>query len=149
MHSILGNCGFLYLEWQRIVNVIWITNAAMQRIKDQFVQKRSVNIVNSSKCHIYKTLKLTFGYEKYLNILPSKFCKIFAKFRMSDHRLSVKTVRCLGIPHNEKLCTLCNDNHIADKMRSVQECNGLSCIRLKYLESRFRERANIFLNFVN
>lgn len=66
---------------------------------------------------------------------------------MSDHRLSVKTVRCLGIPHNEKLCTLCNDNHIADEIRFVLECNGLSCIRLKYLESRFCERANIFFKF--
>lgn len=119
----------------------------MQRIKDQFVQKRSVDIVNSSKCHIYETLKLTFEYEKYLNILQSKFSKIFAKFRMSDHRLSVRTVRCLGIPLNEKLCTLCNNNHIADEMRFVLECKSLSCIRLKYLESRFCERANIFKFF--
>lgn len=38
---------------QGIVNVNWITKAVKQRIKDQFVQKWSVNILNSSKVHIH------------------------------------------------------------------------------------------------
>lgn len=49
---------------------------------------------NSSKGQLLKSL---FWCKKYLGILSSKFWKVFV-FRTSNHRLSVKTGRWLGIP---------------------------------------------------
>lgn len=145
IHSIFNKCGFSNI-WneQCTVNVNWITNAVKQRLKDQFVQKWSADIANSSKGHIYRTFKFIFGYEKYLSILPSKLRKILVKFRTSNHRLPVETGRWLGIPLNERCCTLCNKNQIADEMHFILECNALSCIRQKYLEPRFCVRPNTF-----
>ena len=55
-------------------------------------------INSSSKGHTYKSFKPIFGYEKYLDILPSKFRKLLVKFRTSNHRLPIETGRWLGIP---------------------------------------------------
>ena len=79
-----------------------------QRLKDQFIQKWSTDIDSSSKGHTYRIFKSIFGYEKYLSILTRKFRKTFARFRTSYHHLPIETGRWLGIPINDKRCTLCN-----------------------------------------
>ena len=50
-------------------------------------------MLNSSKGKIYRTFKLDFGCEKYLEKLPKKFRIILSKFRTTNHRLPVETDR--------------------------------------------------------
>lgn len=60
--------------------LIGLLKCCQVTLKDQSVQSRSIDIVNSSEGHIYKTFKSNFGYEMYLSILPPKFRKVFVKF---------------------------------------------------------------------
>ena len=111
---------------------------------DQFIQKWSNNINISSKGHTYKIFKRIFGYEKYLDILPSKFRKILVKFRTSNHRLPIETSRWLGIPIDDRRCTFCNTRQLADEMHFILECKAFSDIRKTFLNTKFRYRPKHF-----
>lgn len=74
-------------------------------------------------------------------------CKF--KSRTSSHRLTVETGRCLGVSHNERSCSLCNNNQIADETHSVLDCTAFSCIRQNYLKNLDFVEDQILLNFVN
>ena len=53
---------------------------------------------NSSKGKIYRTFKLDFGCEKYLEKLPQKIRAILLKFRTTNHRLPVENGRWINMP---------------------------------------------------
>lgn len=78
-------CGFSNV-WseQNIVNVKWISAIVKQRLQDQYIQKWSSEIHDSSKGQIYKIFKKNFSYENYINILSYKLRKVFMKFRNSN-----------------------------------------------------------------
>ena len=145
IHNILNACGSPNI-WNEhgALNVKWITNLVKQRLKDQFIQKWSNDINSSSKGHTYKIFKPIFGYEKYLDILPSKFRKILVKFRTSNHRLPIETGRWLGIPLDDRRCTFCNTRQLADEMHFILECKAFSDIRKTFLNKKFCYRPNIF-----
>ena len=56
-------------------------------------------MLNSSKGKIYRTFKLDFGCEKYLEKLPKKFRIILSKFRTTNHRLPVETDKWINMPY--------------------------------------------------
>ena len=121
-----------------------ITNLVKQRLKDHVKQKWLNDINSSSKGHTYKIFKPIFGYENYLDFLPTKFRKILVKFRISNHRLPVETGRWLGIPLDDRCCTFCNARQLADEMHFIFECKALTDIRKTFLNTKFCYRTNIF-----
>ena len=50
----------------------------------------------------------------------------------------------LGIPINDRRCTLCNSRQIADEMRFILECEAFSDARNKFLDKKFSYRLNTF-----
>ena len=73
IHRILNTCSFSNIwQQQENVNKKWIKNAVTQRLKDQFIQTRSNDMFDSSKGKIYRTFKLDFRREKYLEKQPPK-----------------------------------------------------------------------------
>ena len=92
---VLNICGFSNIwQQQEHVNEKWIKNAVAQRLKDQFIQTWSNDMLNSSKGKIYSTFKLDFGCEKYL-----EFRTILLKFRTTNHRPPVETGRWINMPY--------------------------------------------------
>ena len=71
IHRILNICGFSNIsQKQENVNEKWIKKIVAQRLKDQFIQTWSNGMFNLPKGKIYRTFKLDFGCEKYLEKLP-------------------------------------------------------------------------------
>ena len=88
---------------------------------------------NSFKGNIYRTFKLDFGCEKYLEKIPQKLRTILLKFRTTNHRLPVETDRWINMPYNDRSGVLCNTSKIADEFYYILDCNTLTIIRKKYL----------------
>lgn len=144
IHRVLNICGFSNIwHQQKHVNEKWIKNAVAQRLKDQFIQTWSNDMFNSSKGKIYRTFKLDFGCEKYLEKLPKKFRTILLKFRTTNHRLPVETGRWINMPYNDRSCVLCNTSKIADEFHYILECSALTIIRKEYLHCRYYIRPNV------
>ncbi|XP_056016752.1 uncharacterized protein LOC130053469 [Ostrea edulis] len=137
IQRILSMCGLSNIwNQQKNINGKWITNIVKQRLQDQFIQTWSSDMFNSSKGKIYRTFKIDFGPEKYLEKLSKKFRANFLKFRTTNHRLPIETGRWIGIPYNERFCVLCNESKIADEFHYILECSTLSNIRKEYLHKK-------------
>ena len=117
IHRVLNICGFSNI-WQQQENFIekWIKNAVAKRLKDQFIQTWSNGMFNSSKGKIYRTFKLDFGCEKYLE----KIYNYSLKFRTANHRLPVETGRWINMPYNNRSCVLCNTSKFADEFHYIR-----------------------------
>ena len=82
IHKILSSCGFPNIwHGQDSLDKNMVLAIVKQRLSDQFIQKWSSDIENSSKGQNYRIYKSQFGCEKYLAKLPIKLRKIFIKFR--------------------------------------------------------------------
>ena len=84
-------------------------------MKDKFIQTWSNGMFNSSKSKIYRTFKLDFGCEKYLEKTTKIFRTTLLKFRNTNHRLPVETGRMINMPYNDRSCVLCNTSKIANE----------------------------------
>ena len=104
---------------------------------DQSQQNWVASINDSSKCMNYKIFKETSYYETYLNILPSKLCKAFTKFRCSNHRLPVEVGSYSSIPRNDRICTLCNLNKLGDEYHYILECTHFSSKRKGFIKNHY------------
>ena len=90
-------------------------NMTLNRIKtliktqnnDIYLQKWTSDLNSSSKVTFYKSIKPTFQFEPYLDILPTKFWTALTKFRLSNHRLPIEVGRWNNIPRHETVCPRC------------------------------------------
>ena len=96
------------------MNYKWITATVKQilQVLDQFIQKWSSDVNNSSKGQTYRIFKQNFGFENYIKISP-KFRTIFMKFRTTNHHLPMETGRWHGLPLCDRIhvCTLCKNTN--------------------------------------
>ena len=123
--------------------VTWLCCILTSFIKH--VRSRSRHTQNHSMCCILFILFFWLPtYEKYLDILPTKFRKVLVTFRTSNHRLPIETSRWLGIPFDDRRCTFCYTRQLADEMHFVLECKAFSDIRKTFLNTKFCYRPNIF-----
>ena len=75
-----------------------------------------------AKTLIYRCFKETFEFEKYLEILDSKYLLDFFKFRTSNHKLPIECGRWQNIERNRRLCKLCQKHEIGDEFSYIMEC---------------------------
>ena len=61
------------------------------KLKAQFEQTSKGIIESSTKCILYKHIKVDFKFENYLVQLPWNVCKYIVKLRTVDHRLAIET----------------------------------------------------------
>ncbi|OWF46235.1 RNA-directed DNA polymerase from mobile element jockey [Mizuhopecten yessoensis] len=120
-----STCSFSKDEIKRLVK---------SRLKDQFIQKWFDNILNSSRGQTYSILKTKFEQEKYLIKLNTNDRKIMCKFRSCNMHLPIEKGRWLGIPRQERTCTLCN-LYIGDEFHYLFICESVlvKCLREKYI----------------
>ena len=133
----------IWQEQRTNINVQGVTFVIKQTLQDQFKQKWSSDIDNSSKGKLYRIFKETFGFENYINRLSPKFRNTFLKFRTTNHRLPVEVGRWHGIPLNERLCSVCNSHQIADEFHYILECTALNDVRKFYLGKYYSNKPNV------
>ena len=55
-----------------------------------------------------------------------------ARFRLSSHNLRIETGRYDGTPYIERICELCDGNHVQDEQHIVFDCMGTDESRSRY-----------------
>ncbi|MCU7801521.1 MAG: hypothetical protein KZQ70_15660 [gamma proteobacterium symbiont of Lucinoma myriamae] len=114
-----------------------LLHAVVIRLKDSYVSfwksalfDDSKNPNNGNKLRTYRNFKTEYRLEKYLlsSDNPRQEITIFAKIRLSSHKLHVEEGRYRKTPLSERLCQLCKLG-IEDEEHFVLNCPKLDHIR--------------------
>ena len=108
VHSLLDSLGLSYIWSNQIHTIESFKRIVKQRLMDQFIQEWQSRVAENSVCSNYRLFKKKFCFEKYLTYLPSILRQRVLKFRLSNHRLPIQQRRSLGIPRDERICTVCD-----------------------------------------
>ncbi len=86
--------------------------------------------IEHSKLRTYVLFKTEHCNEAYLNAVTNVQHRIsLAKFRCSSHKLNIEIGRYKGLPVDQRLCTLCNNNKVEDECHFFSECSAYSQFR--------------------
>ena len=108
------------------------------RLHDQFIQNWNEGITKGGKCTVYRIIKNTFGFEKYLTELPVNNRILMTKFRCRNHRLPIEAGCRAQIQRDLRLCLHCND--IGDEYHYLLCCPLFREERKKYINVKFWKR---------
>jgi hypothetical protein len=121
--QLFNECGFSNIwETELFDNVDYLKCVIKQRLEDQFLQNWNSLVQYSPKAINYKTFKTEFEYEEYLNILEIKDAILLCRFRATNNKLPIETVRWQNIPRENRNCILCNRSQIGDEYHYIFEC---------------------------
>ena len=101
----------------------------------------------NSKLRTYATFKQGIYFETYLTSTNIKARELFAKLRLSDHKLAIESDRWRKIKPENRLCNICQNtsNSVEDEFHFVLKCNKYSTIR-KELFKKIAESSRSFLD---
>ena len=147
VRNILNECGLSYIfENNDFLNRKWLKAKVSQTLKDQNLQKWSDLLCNSSKAINYCIIKNDLSFEFYLDELPKCKRELLCRFRASNFKLPVETGRWNNVPRNERICTLCNCNALADEFHYLFNCTDefIKKSRIENLDEYYRLRPDNF-----
>ncbi|MEW8547414.1 MAG: reverse transcriptase family protein, partial [Candidatus Thiodiazotropha sp.] len=124
------------------VNKKWFVQAFKQKLKDQYLQKWSSLVDQSSSGKNYRIFKEDFKMNSYFAFSPNRYCRILTAFRTRNHRLPVEVGRWTSIPINERLCPLCSTD-IGDEYHYVMKCEFFKELRSQYIKPYYTRNINI------
>lgn len=133
--SIFDNSGLGYMFFNQYIDYSTFKPVIKQILQDQFLQKWSSNIDNSSRGEYYKLFKSQFGLENYLLRLPEDKRIWISKLRTCNLKIPMETGRWYNIARTDRICTLCNESCIGDEYHYLYVCNNSSIteLRKKYI----------------
>ncbi len=118
------------------VNINW----AKENLFTNFCEQWPNQIQNVSKLCTYIKLKICYGKDPYVCITYNRGHRaIPAKFRSGILPISIETGRFKNIPREFRLCTMCNDNVIADVTDFIFYCNKYNDLR-EYLYEKIHPK---------
>jgi hypothetical protein len=151
--NLLFKHGFGYV-WiaQDVGNIELFVTLFKQRIEDCMYQNWLGQLSESPRCDTYRLFKSLLNPEKYLNVdLPLKHRISFARFRCSNHKLSIEVGRHRNIARGERICTYCFENTrreiVEDEYHVFFQCLKFNRQRNQYLYSWYSGRSNV-QNFI-
>jgi hypothetical protein len=134
---ILDSHGFSYI-WHCQFDIDIPFEEIKLRVIDTYKQNWYCEINNSSRLHFYSIYKHDFMLEKYFSdVCEQKFRIALTKYRISAHKLRIKTGRYDDTPRQSRLCTCCNSNQIEEEYHFLLVCPYYRDIRIKYLPSYY------------
>ena len=78
-----------------------------------------------NKLKTYKQVKKIYKFEHYLKLIVNyKIRRAITKLRISSHNLPIEQGRYNRIPHNERICKLCNKSKIGDEKHYIMDCSN-------------------------
>ena len=126
---------------------------AVKVLKDQFIARWYTYMDNHSKCDLYSLFKPVFGRVKYLSMLPPKLAITLCKYRCSNHKLEVETMRYARpfVPRHNRKCTKCNLSEVGNEIHHLLVCPRFSDLRVKYIPTKFTRHVGVnkFLNLIS
>ena len=128
-----------------ITNAIFLSDlcspaTVTESIKDLFFQIWSAGLVSSSKLDFYRSIKVSFDWEHYLdNSHNFKERRSTSRIRCSSHKLHIETGRYTNTTRSDRLCNFCHTMHGLSNIESedhiLNHCPNGSTIRQNYLVS--------------
>ena len=112
VRTLLSTHGF-YEVWlnQGVGDIKLFINVFKRRVDDNFIQKWSTELNDSSRALFYRQFSL-FEFAKYLDIINiTKYRVAFTRLRLSSHRLEVECGRWrkpVSVPFQDRKCKQCN-----------------------------------------
>ena len=105
----LDDCGFsgIWNSQNVDVDVLTFKNVLKNRLRDQFIQKWSREVYESSKCVNYRIYKDNFVLEEYLIKLPDNLKVVLSKFRCRNNKLPIEIGTRTNVPMEQRVCNLC------------------------------------------
>jgi len=101
------------------------------RLTDCFIQQWRENLHNRSEFKLYRSIKTTFGTEKYISNVPIlSFRNALVRLRLCASPILCHANRFL--PDNSNLCPLCNEIE-EDELHFILGCHRLEDIRMNIL----------------
>ena len=110
---------------------------AKQRLRVQFIQEWQ-----SSVAEIVSTVIIVYLKDfKKKTYLPSALRQRVLTFRLSNHRQR----RSLGIPRNERICTVCDSSEVGDEFHYLLNCSNENVKRnhTKYVDKYYTHHPNV------
>ena len=95
---------------------------------------------------LYKEFKISFEYEKKLDVLPKSLRFYFCGLRISSHPLRIQTGRFSNnrIAREDRYCTFCNSRDIEDEYHVMLICPCYNDIRRKYIKTYYFKRPSVY-----
>ena len=103
-------------HFPNVVNHKWLNNCLKIRLRDEYIQTRSSNVLRNDKCITHRIFKEVFKFEPYLKLLPERLRIIVIQCRLGNTKLLTETGRWFNIDRNQWCCTLCNRKEIGDEL---------------------------------
>ena len=76
--------------------------------------------------------------QKYLDFIKEKKLKFaLTQFRLSSHNWAIERGRFENIPRNERVCILCNSNHVENEFHFLLVCPLYRELRKHYIKPFF------------
>ena len=124
-----------------------------QRLRDQFIQEWQSRVPENSVWCNYRLFKKKFCFEDYLTYLPSTLRQRVLEFRLNKRRLPIQQRRSLGIPRDERICTVCDSGEVGDEFYCLLTCfnENVKRNRTKYVDKYYTHHPNvpIFCSLMN
>ena len=93
----------------------------IQSLKDMFIQSWRDSLEQSSKCILYRNIKLNFRCESYIIQLPDTYIYVLIKLRCSNHKLQIELGRRNGEVRENRICQDCNMGALGDEFHFIVE----------------------------
>ena len=107
------------------------------QLRDVFLARWFNDLNRLTKCDTYRAFKTVFGQEGYLDYLPPELAISLCKFRTSNHRLEIETMRRLpNVPRSERWCSKCGSGELSSEYHHVLYCTAFTDLRKRFIASK-------------
>ena len=106
-------------------------------LKNKYIDFWKKKFESSTKLDFYRKFKYELRAEDYLDIiLAINGKRDYTKFRTSNHKLAIETLRYKHpvVPREQRLCEFCNQNEIEDEYHMIFSCKIYADLRVTFLD---------------
>ena len=135
--------GYRYVwEQQTVGNKNVFIIQFKQRLIDQYFQDWHNTIQETSKLYLYRTIKLSYGLDKYTCVLNiRKFRHLYCSFKIGSLDLHIQSGRYNNIPREQRLCKLCT-LEVEDEYHFLLKCPMYNELRNIYIPAKYITNPN-------
>lgn len=119
----------------------WFIKAIKLRLSDMYKQEWLAEVNRNFLCKVYRIIKTSLEFEKYLHILDFRNHSYVCKYRCINTDIPVVSGRYHNIVFDDRICNLCkSDNYLGDEFHYILECAAFKNERNLFLKPYFRTR---------
>jgi len=135
--------GIVYIQGN-VGDQKWFLSVFKERLEMHYKSLWLDDMMQNNRLLNYGEYKCLLETERYLSCINNMhFRKVIARFRCSCHSFLIETGRHVGIPRNERLCSICGV--IEDEKHVIMSCVKYNTLRNLHLPEIERKH----LSFIN